>query len=61
MKGEEKKRKKKTFFFFFFLPHNKSWGCGLYTGAVYTPVFTVPVKTSLYKMKKDGFVFWLVI
>ena len=28
-------------FFFFFFCHAKSWGCGLYTGAVYTPLLTV--------------------
>ena len=26
---------------FFFFGHAKSWGCGLYTGAVYTPLLTV--------------------
>ena len=38
---------KRTFGFFFFKIMLESWGCGLYTSAPYTRVFTVLMKDIL--------------
>ena len=43
------------FFFFFFFPDAKSWGCGLYTGAVYTTVITVVNLIPLIQYFKISF------
>ena len=45
-KKKKKKKKMHFFFFFFFFADAKSWGCGLYTGAVYTTLITVSMKVE---------------